>query len=265
MLALLATIAVSLQLSLTVRGIEWGGSGKFELPAPGALDAEYVRLEASSLRDESRRQLLLDGGDDEVFRVLAFAVSAEDPRTPPDCGFFHGIPFEGSPSPDEHGGGGFACLDVIDLGEMSMASFAATRGGLSALGKAVAAAGFESVQLDSLVHAQAVRPLNAPDGEEDWLWNLDRIDEAGPTLDATYETYESIDGKGVTVYVVDSGIENSAPTLNGSGKVRDLYTADTATNPSFSDRNGHGTHVAGTIGSTTVGVAGGVELVNGEP
>ena len=145
-----------------------------------------------------------------------------------------------------------------------MASFAATRTGMRALAEAVEGAGFESVQLDTLVHPAAAQTLSSPAGEEDWLWNLDRIDQGGGVLDATYVRDDVNNGTGVLVYVVDSGIDKSAATLNSAGKVRDLYTADTAASPSYADMNGHGTHVAATIGSSLYGVAGGVTLVNGE-
>lgn len=60
-------------------------------------------------------------------------------------------------------------------------------------------------------------------------------------------------------------MQTHAPSgLSAAGKVVDIYTADTSVPPSYDDWNGHGTHVAATIGGQTYGVADGVTLLNGE-
>ena len=83
-------------------------------------------------------------------------------------------------------------------------------------------------------------------------WNLDRLD-ATAGLDQKY-TYTHT-GKGVTAYVIDTGIDASGPDFGGRASV-----AFDATGGDGKDCNGHGTHVAGTIGGTKHGVAKGVTL-----
>lgn len=81
-------------------------------------------------------------------------------------------------------------------------------------------------------------------------WGLDRIDQANLPLDSLYN-YTS-DGTGVNAYVIDTGIMVSHSDFGG----RALNGWDFVDNDSVAnDCNGHGTHVAGTIGSTTWGVA----------
>jgi subtilisin family serine protease len=86
-------------------------------------------------------------------------------------------------------------------------------------------------------------------------WGLDRIDERVRTLDGTY-TYDQT-GAGVTAYVIDTGILLSHTEF--SGRLVGGFDAVT-TGGNANDCNGHGTHVAGTIGGTTYGVAKQVEL-----
>ena len=86
-------------------------------------------------------------------------------------------------------------------------------------------------------------------------WGLDRIDQGKLPLSGTY-TYRS--AAGVTAYVLDTGIRISARDLEG--RARNGY--DFIDNDKVAqDCNGHGTHVAGTIGGKTYGVAKDVQLV----
>ncbi len=87
-------------------------------------------------------------------------------------------------------------------------------------------------------------------------WGLDRIDQRKLPLNNAY-TY-NYTGSGVTVYVIDTGIRISHTQFGG----RASYGYDFVDNDSTaSDCNGHGTHVAGTIGGSTYGVAKAVKLV----
>jgi subtilisin family serine protease len=87
-------------------------------------------------------------------------------------------------------------------------------------------------------------------------WGLDRIDQRGLPLSGTF-TYTNT-GAGVTAYVIDTGIRISHSEFGGRAVSGwDFVDGD----PDASDCAGHGTHVAGTIGGATYGVAKEVELV----
>ncbi|OLR92001.1 S8 family peptidase [Actinokineospora bangkokensis] len=84
-------------------------------------------------------------------------------------------------------------------------------------------------------------------------WGIDRIDQPSLPLSGTY-TYNA-DGSGVTAYIIDTGIDADHPDFTGRGQ--NAYDAVDGTND---DCNGHGTHVAGTIGGATWGVAKNAQL-----
>jgi subtilisin family serine protease len=90
-------------------------------------------------------------------------------------------------------------------------------------------------------------------------WGLDRIDQRTRQLSGRY-TPPAADrnGRGVTAYVIDSGIEADHDDLGG--RVRSGFTA-IDDGRGTDDCAGHGTHVAGTIGGATRGVASAVSLV----
>jgi subtilisin family serine protease len=79
-------------------------------------------------------------------------------------------------------------------------------------------------------------------------WGLDRIDEGPLPLSHSY-TYKHT-GSGVDAYVIDTGIETTLSQFGG--RANTVY--------GNADCNGHGTHVAGIIGSTSYGVAKSVRL-----
>lgn len=87
-------------------------------------------------------------------------------------------------------------------------------------------------------------------------WGIDRIDQRNRPLSGTY-TYNST-GTGVKAYVIDTGIRATHQELAGR-VLAGINTVDAS--PSTDDCNGHGTHVSGTIGGTTYGVAKNVTLV----
>ena len=87
-------------------------------------------------------------------------------------------------------------------------------------------------------------------------WGIDRIDQANLPLNQLYSYTNT--GVGVTAYIIDTGIRYTHTEFGGRA-VRG-YDAVT-TNGDAADCNGHGTHVSGTVGGATYGVAKGVRLV----
>jgi subtilisin family serine protease len=86
-------------------------------------------------------------------------------------------------------------------------------------------------------------------------WGLDRIDQGALPLSGTY-TYD-FDGNGVNAYVIDTGIRTTHQDFGGRAFGAFTSIAD---GRGTEDCNGHGTHVAGTVGGGTWGVAKSVTL-----
>ncbi|MEU9147504.1 S8 family peptidase [Streptomyces sp. NPDC048349] len=105
-----------------------------------------------------------------------------------------------------------------------------------------------SVEPDAEFHTTDTQPL-AP-------WPLDRIDQRELPLDGSYTYSNRADG--VTVYVVDTGINTRHREFGGRarGGYNGMFLQTSG------DCNGHGTHVAATVGGKTYGVAKGVSLVS---
>ncbi|MCZ7377624.1 S8 family peptidase [Micromonospora sp. WMMC250] len=86
-------------------------------------------------------------------------------------------------------------------------------------------------------------------------WGLDRIDQRNRPLDSSY-TYPNT-ASNVHAYIIDTGIRFSHNDFGG----RATSGYDAVDGGSADDCNGHGTHVAGTVGGSSYGVAKGVQLV----
>jgi len=86
--------------------------------------------------------------------------------------------------------------------------------------------------------------------QEGATWGLQRTAEENLVLTGEYKYEENFQGQNVRAYVIDTGIYLTHNDFGG----RAVWGTNTIDN-SDSDGNGHGTHVAGTIGSSTYGLA----------
>src|SRR5919112_671145 len=85
-------------------------------------------------------------------------------------------------------------------------------------------------------------------------WGLDRIDQRNRPLDAQYNYTPT--GAGVHAYIIDTGIRSTHSQFGG--RVSSVGFSSINDGNGQNDCNGHGTHVAGTVGGSTYGLAKGV-------
>ncbi|KAJ9072065.1 hypothetical protein DSO57_1031009 [Entomophthora muscae] len=118
------------------------------------------------------------------------------------------------------------------------------------LDKVKAMSEVEAVEGDQMANATAVQQI-AP-------WGLARLTSHGKLagLDRFY-AYDPHGGRGVDVYIVDTGIDIHHPEFQGRAR----WGANFVHGSPNMDETGHGTHVAGIIASKTYGVAKGASVV----
>uniref|UniRef100_A0A0B7JTB1 Peptidase S8/S53 domain-containing protein n=1 Tax=Bionectria ochroleuca TaxID=29856 RepID=A0A0B7JTB1_BIOOC len=98
----------------------------------------------------------------------------------------------------------------------------------------------EYVEQDAIVSISATQ-TGAP-------WGIARLSNTN-TGSTTY-TYDDSAGDGTCAFIIDTGIYTSHTDFGGRASFAANYVDSSST-----DGNGHGTHVAGTVGGTTYGVA----------
>jgi len=106
------------------------------------------------------------------------------------------------------------------------------------------------------IEADQTVALKQTSPEDQATWGLDRIDQVDRPLSSQY--FFNYTGAGVNAFIIDTGIRQDHSEFTGRLKTGYNIVQDTnGTN----DCNGHGTHVAGTVGGSIVGVAKGVSLI----
>ncbi|WP_329391784.1 S8 family peptidase [Streptomyces sp. NBC_01716] len=115
--------------------------------------------------------------------------------------------------------------------------------------------GVTAVEEDSEIEALETAPAKSLVPASSW--GLDRIDQQELPLDGRYDAKST--GKGVTAYVIDTGIDFGHEEFEG--RARPGYDA-IGDGRQGKDCQGHGTHVAGTVAGRTYGVAPEADLVS---
>ncbi len=104
----------------------------------------------------------------------------------------------------------------------------------------------------SVAYVEEDTPVHATGVQASPTYGLDRIDQPSLPLDNKY-TFPN-EGAGSTVFVIDTGINTTHVEFTGRLRL-DLGRTAIDDDNGLEDCNGHGTHVAGTVGGTIFGVA----------
>jgi len=114
----------------------------------------------------------------------------------------------------------------------------------------------EFVEEDGVVRLNDEEQDDACVTQNGATWGITRTSEKVLNPSGLYSYPDQADGKGVSVYVIDTGIYIDNADFGG----RAVWGTNTI-DSKVTDGNGHGTHCAGTIGGTTYGMAKGARLV----
>ncbi|WP_434388897.1 S8 family serine peptidase [Melittangium boletus] len=100
------------------------------------------------------------------------------------------------------------------------------------------------------IEENGVKSVSGSGSQSSATWGLDRTDQRTLPLNSTYSY--NFDGTGVHAYIIDTGMRLTHSQFTGRlGNGFDSITAG----GTAADCHGHGTHVGGTVGGTTHGIA----------
>lgn len=106
----------------------------------------------------------------------------------------------------------------------------------------------------AVAYIEADRRVSIDGDQSGATWGLDRSDQRNLPLNSNYH-YDAT-GSGVKAYIIDTGVLTTHSEFTGR-----TATGFSAIGGTPTDCNGHGTHVAGTVGGTTYGIAKGVTII----
>ncbi len=203
-----------------------------------------------------------------VLTFVTFLSACSDTAPPAPTASAPAVPLAGQPIPGQY----IVVLATPELSEQSSQDFelsvsrVATDLGVQAttplrvingfLAENVSGAALRQLQNDTRVaYVEQDQIMTANATQYNPTWGLDRIDERSLPLDGVYR-YNTT-APSVTAYIIDTGIRSSHDEF-GERVVGGVTAIEDGRGSS--DCNGHGTHVAGTVGGSTYGVAKGVKL-----